>query len=253
MTVPEFYCNQLRKRKPDGIIEGFAKAVLTLSTDIFDGESGDESVLIEIMCTMSNSEIRKICATYQQLFGKRLEQGIREDQNGNFKKLLMILSAGNRDESTTIDLNDARSQANELNKFFSKTQTDEKSIIELLCMKSFAQISLINDEFKKLTGDYLEKAVKKNISDNLKDALIAIIRTSNNVSGYYARRINKAINNHILDNRSLHRLIIVRSEVDLMNVKEEFTRLFRKSLKSCLKDEMSGSYKYALMTLLAEQ
>lgn len=253
MTVPEFYCSQLRKNKADGIIEGFAKAVLTLSTDIFDSEASDESVLIEIMCTMSNNEIRKICATYQQLFGKRLEQGIREDKTGNFKKLLKVLAAGNRDESLKVDLNEARSQAKELNKHLSKTMTDEKAIIEMLCLKSFAQIALIVDEFKKLTGNSLEKTVKKNISDNLKDALIAIIRTSKDLSEYYARRVNKAINNYLLDNRSLHQLIIVRSEVDLMDIKKEFNRIFRKTIKSCLEDEISGSYKYALMTLLADQ
>lgn len=257
LSVPEFYCIQLRKNKSDGIVEGFAKVVLNLSTDIsplfFDGESGDESVIIEIMCTMSNNEIRRICATYQQMFGKRLEQGIQEDQNGNFKKLLVILIAGQRDESTDVDLKKAKSQAEQLNKHFSKTITEEKQILEMLCTESFSQIAMINSEYQKLTGSALEKTVKKNISDNLKDALIAIIRTSNNVSEYYARRINKAINNHLLDNRTLHRLIIARSEVDLMDVKEEFTRLFRKTIKSCLKDEISGSYKYALMTLLDEQ
>ena len=252
MTIPELYCQQLHKTKNDGILENFAIAVLSLSTNIFNKEDGDETVLIEIMCTMSNAEIRKICATYQQTFGKRLEQRIREDKNGNFKRLMMILCSGSRDEGLILDSKAAKSDAEALRKHFSKIITDDKPIIDLLSSKSFAQIKLINKEYKKLTRCTLEKSVKKNISDNLKDALIAIIRTSNDRSHYYARRISKAINNYLVENKSLGRLIVARAEIDLIDIKEEFTRIFRKPLKSCLKNEISGSYRYALLTLLDE-
>lgn len=252
IPIPELYCHQFYKTKKDSILENFAVAVLSLSTNIFDGEDGDETVLIEIMCTMSNAEIRKICATYQHMFGKRLEQRIREDKNGNFKRLMIILSAGSRDESVTIDLKAAKSDAEVLQKHFSKIITDEKPIIDLLSTRSYAQIMLISQEYKKLTRSSLEAAVKKNISGNLKEALLAIIRISNNRSNCYARRINKAINNHLIDNRSLSRLIVVRSEIDLMDIKEEFTRIFRKPLKSCFKKDITGSYGHALLTLIGD-
>lgn len=252
MTVPELYCQQLRKTTNDGVIESFAVAVLNLSTDFFDGETSDDNVLIEIMCTMTNSEIRKICATYQQMFGKRLEQGIREGKIGNFKKLLSILSGMSRDESMAADLTAAKVDAEVLHKHFSKLLPSETPVIEMLCARSYSQIKLISDEYRKLAGHSLEKSVKKNSMYNIKDALIAIIRNSNHSSVYYARRINKGIHNYVNDNRSLGRLIIVRSEIDLMDIKQEFSRLFRKNIKSSLKDEISGSYRHALLTLLGE-
>lgn len=251
-SVPELYSQQVHKTRKEGIIENFAIAVLSLSTNFFDGDDGDETVLIEIMCTMSNAEIRKICATYQQMFGKRLEQKIREEKNGNFKRMMTILSAGSRDESEVLDLKAAKSDAETLHKHFDKIITDEKPIIDLFCSKSYAQIKLINQEYKKLTRSSLEKSVKRNISGNVKEGLMAIIRTSKNRSDYYARRLNKSINNHVIDDRSLGRLIVARSEIDLMDIKDEFNRLFRKPLKSCLKHEISGSYKYALLTLLGD-
>lgn len=254
MSIPEFYCRQLRKMKNDGAIENVAIAVLTmnLSTDFFDGDDSDDSVLIEIMCTMSNSEIKKICATYQQLFGKRLEQGIRESKMGNFKKLLKILSAGNRDESTVVDVFAAKTTAEELKKNLEKYSVDEQHLIDVFSGKSFAHLKVVSDEYKKLTGISLEKSVKKKVSDSLRNAFIAIIRTSNNSSKFFARRINKAVNNYSLDDRSLGRLIIVRSEIDLLDIKEEFNRIFRQPLKSCLKGEIAGNYKLALLTLLGE-
>lgn len=252
MSVPELYCQQLRKTTNDGVIESFSVAVLNLSTDFFDGETSDDNALIEIMCTMTNSEIRKICATYQQMFGKRLEQLIRQGKNGNFKKLMCILSGINRDESTAADLTAAKVDAEILHKHFNRLLPSETPVIDMLCARSYSQIKLISDEYRKLARHSLEKSVKKNTSFNVKDGLIAIIRNSNNASVYYARRINKGIHNYLKDNRSLGRLIVVRSEVDLMDIKEEFSRLFRKNIKSSMKDEISGSYRHALLTLLGE-
>lgn len=249
MSIPEFYCRQLRKMKNEGNVT-IAVLTMNLSTDFFDGDDGDDSVLIEIMCTMCNSDIRKICATYQQLFGKRLEQGIRESKTGNFRKLLKILAVGNRDESPVVDIAAAKIDAENLKTNLQKYSVDEKQLIEIFSVKSFLHIKIVSDEFKKITGTSLEKSIKKKTSDSLKKAFLAIIRTANNSPDFFARRINKAINNHSIDDRSLSRLIIVRSEIDLMDVKQEFNRIFRKPLKSCLKGDITGSYKLALLTLL---
>lgn len=255
MPTPEFYCRQLRKTKHDAIVADVAISILTFSTDFHDycdGDKGDDEVLIEIMCAMSNNEIRRICATYQQMFNKRLEQGIRDDKIGNFKKLLQLLAAGSRDESTVVNEESARKDAELLKKYLKNSLTDEMPVIEILCKRSFAQLKAVNQEYKRLTGSSLEKSFKKNFSDSVKDALIAIIRTANNPLEFYARRINKVIIGYSLDSRSLGRLIVVRSEIDLMDIKGEFNQIFRKSLKSCLKHEISGSYKHALLTLLGD-
>lgn len=254
MPIPEFYCRQLRKMKHDGIIGDVAVAVLTFSTDFHDYLSGDgdDEILIQIMCTMSNADIRKICVTYQHLYGKRLEQNIREEKAGNFKKILKILSAGKRNESMVLDLNAAKVDAEALRKNFKKSLPDEKPIIELLSTKSFAQIKLICEEYKKLSKISLEKSVKSSFSDSLKDALVAIIRNSLNPLDFYARRINKGINNFIHDDHLLGQLIIARCEIDLMDIKYEFNRTFRKTIKSSLKHEISGNYKYAILALLGD-
>jgi Annexin len=133
-----------------------------------------------------------------------------------------------------------------------KQSADLNSIIEILSLRSYAQIKVINIEYKKLYGNNLEKDIKRKVNDSLKDALLAIVRTSNSPTEFYARRINKAINNFLQDDRSLGRLIVVRCEIDMMDIKTEFSRLFRKSIKSCLHNEITGSHKLALLLLLAD-
>lgn len=252
MSSQQLYCHQLRKTRNDGIIENVATAILSLTTDLCETDkTSDDDVLIEVLCTMSNAEIRKILATYQQMYGKRLEQSIREDKSGKFKKLLKLLSECKRNESLITSQRTAKDDAETIYK--SLKQKDENAIIEVLSSRSFPEVKAVNVEYKKLTGGRcLEKEIKKKTSDALKDALLAIVRTSNSPLEYYARRLNKSINNFLVDDRTLGRLIVVRCEIDLMDMKQEFARIFRKSIKSCLKDEISGSYRHALLLLLDE-
>jgi hypothetical protein len=254
MNTTEFHCRQLKKMKNDGTVGNVAVAVLTLnmSTDVFEDNGTDDSVLIEIMCTMKNCEIKKICATYHQIYGKRLEQAIRENKAGSFKTLLKILSAGDRDESLIVDLEAARIDVESLKRNFERFSCNDEILIKIFTTKSFLHLKIVAEEFSKLTGNKLEKSIKKNTSGSFKKALLAIIRTAINPPEFFARRINKAIINHILDNRSLGRMIIVRSEIDLMDIKFEFNRIFRKSLMSCLKGNVGGSYRDALMVLMGE-
>lgn len=252
MSTPELYCRHLKKSKNDDFFENVTLAVIASSADFLDSDSGDDNVLIEFLCTSSNAEIRKLCATYQQLFSKRLEHGIREDKSGSVKKMLSSLAAAKRNECFAPDLKAAADDAEALKSFFKNNKHDETPVIEMMCSRSFAQIRLISVEYKKLTRKSLVKSVKKNMIGPVKVALIAIIRTANNRNEYYARLINKAINNYLLEDRTLGRVIVARSEVDLMNIKEEFHRLFRMPIKSFLKDEIRGSYKHALFALLGE-
>ena len=181
---------------------------------------------------------------------KRLDSYTHICLKDNFKKLLKILSEGNRDESLIVDIAGAKKDAETLKKNFERSSTDEKQLIEIFSMKSFGHINIIRCEFKKITGKSLEHSIKKCVTDSLKKAVLAIVRNANNPSEFFARCIKKAIDNHILDERSLGRMIIVRSEIDLMDIKEEFNRIFRKPLMSCFKGDISGSYREALLTLL---
>lgn len=251
LPVPVFYCSHLKKANAEKLVESITLAVLTMSIDL-DEEMIENEILIEMMCVQTNGEIRRFLATYQQVFNKRLEHDLREDKSGNFKKLLQILCEFSRDESGTTDLKAAATEAAQLQKIFKKSSVDKKTILEMLATRSFQQIKLIGEEYERLTKVPLDKAIKKNISDSLKKALVAIVRFARNPSEYYARRINKALGNHQMDERAISRLIVARSEVDLLDIKDEFKRIFRKTLKSSIAENTKGSLRNALLTLAGE-
>lgn len=90
------------------------------------GEGTDEDVLIEVMCGLPNNDIRAINIMYGRIFGKSLEDELRGDTSGCFKRVMVSLSTGNRDESMVTDVNSARIDAQSLkNAGISRTGTDE--------------------------------------------------------------------------------------------------------------------------------
>lgn len=205
------------------------------------GTGTDENVLIEVMCTMSNAEIREICFTYQRMFGQTLENHLRSDTSGSMKRLMTSLSVGGRDESMVTDVNAARIDAESLKRAgIDKFGTDESEFNRILCLRNYEQLKLICQEYQRLTGNSLEKDIKREFSGDIEDALLAIIRVANNRPEFFARRLHKSMAGLGTDDRSLIRLCVTRSEIDMVDVKDEFQRYYGKSLKSFIKGDTSG-------------
>lgn len=249
------------KSETSGNFERLLIALLTPTAELYcvelhDAMAGlgtDEDVLIEVMCTMSNREIREIGALYVRMFGYPLEHQLRSDTSGHMKRLMTSLSVGGRDESMVTDVNQARADAQALQSAgVGRWGTDESEFNRILCLRNYEQIKLICQEYQKLTGNPLEKDIKREFSGDIEDALLAIIRVANNRPEFFARRLHKSMAGLGTNDRSLIRLCVTRCEIDMMDIKDEFQRHYGKSLKSFIKGDTSGHYKHALFALCGE-
>ena len=217
------------------------------------GEGTDEDVLTEVMCGLPNKDIRAINNVYSQIFGKTLEQALREDTSGCFKRIMVSLSTGNRDESMVVDPQAARIDAQALkNAGISRMGTDESEFNRILCLRNYSQIKLIAEEYEKLTGHTLEKDIKKEFSGDIEDALVSVLRAALNRPEFFAKRLYKAMAGIGTNDRDLIRLVVTRCEIDMVDIKEEFQKKYGKSLKSFIKGDTSGDYKHALYALIGE-
>lgn len=242
MPISEFYIRQLCWTV-DGFFDNIAGNFFNLRSNSYDRNN---RILIEILCAMSNHEIREITATFKSMANRELYSEFRWNEDSSFRKILTILVAGNRDESSTTvtsaDLLAAEFDAEMMRKNFKKT------VKKILCNKSFSQIKLISIEYQKLTGKTLEAVVRENYTDNVKNALVTIIRISNSPSEYYARRIKKAIDQFIYDDRSLGRLLVARYGTDLKDIQQDFERIFGKPLHRAI--PKASDYRYVLLKML---
>lgn len=217
------------------------------------GEGTDEDVLIEVMCGLPNRDIRAINHVYGQLFGKTLEDALRDDTSGCFKRIMTSLSTGNRDESMIVDPNQARLDAQGLKDAgIGRIGTDESEFNRILCLRNYEQIKLIAQEYAQLTGHTLEKDIKKEFSGDIEDALVAVLRVALNRSEFFARRLHNSMSGLGTNDRDLIRLVVTRCEIDMVDIKEEFQKKYGKPLKSFIKGDTSGDYKHALYALIGE-
>lgn len=249
------------KRKFSGEIRDLIIALLTPTNEFYTRELYDalnqtgteEDTLIQILVTLSNREIYDVSQRYLKYYEKTLEKDLRAETSGNFKKLLISLSNGTRDESFIIDLYAARVDALELKRAgVDKWGTDASTFNRILCLRNYDQIRLIAQEYEYITGHSLEKDIRKEFSGDIQDGLLAIIRHSNNRAEFFARCLYKTMAGIGTNDKALIRLVATRCEIDMMDIKEEFQQKYGKSLKSFIKGDTSGNFRKTLLKLIGE-
>uniref|UniRef100_A0AAF5D0S4 Annexin n=1 Tax=Strongyloides stercoralis TaxID=6248 RepID=A0AAF5D0S4_STRER len=216
-----------------------------------EGLGTNENILIEIMTSRTNSQIRDIKNAYKYLYNVELESDIRGDTSGYFKRLLVALSTGYRDESNYIDINNAQQSAKSLySAGEGRLGTDESTFLSILCSQNFAQLNLVFEEYHKLTGRTIDVAIKNEFSGDIKDALLALYHIITNRPGYFALQLENSMKGFGTRDKDLIRLVVTRCEIDMVDIRNEFQRMYGRSLEKTIEGDTSGSYKNALITLV---
>ncbi|XP_063531217.1 annexin B9-like isoform X1 [Cydia strobilella] len=247
------------KSETSGKFEDILVALMTplpqfYAKELHDAVAGigtDEDVLIEVMCTMSNHEIQVIKQAYNAMYGTLLEDDLRGDTSGNFKRLMTSLSMGNRSEEFHVNQErareDARSllQAGEL-----RLGTDESVFNAVLCSRSFTQLAAIFQEYQFLTGHDIDDAIKAEFSGDMEKALRAIVKVVRNKPLFFAERLHKSMKGMGTNDRQLIRVMVTRCELDLGDISDMFQAKYGESLQSWIEGDCSGHYKKTLLGLL---
>lgn len=217
------------------------------------GTGTDESSLVEILCTRSNDEILKIKAAYKLKFKSDLEHDLVGETSGHFKRLLVSLSTGNRTESPTVDLAKAKQDAQELfTAGEKKLGTDESVFNQILCTRSAEHIRAVAAEYAKISKNTLEKAIDSEMSGDLKNGMLAVLHAITNKQKYFAERLHWSMKGLGTHDDTLIRLMVSRCDVDMVQIMEEFKRLYGKTLESFIADDTSGDYKNLLLALVGK-
>ncbi|OWR45385.1 annexin isoform 2 [Danaus plexippus plexippus] len=229
-----------------------------------EGMGTDESVLVEILCTRTKPEIAEIVQAYERLYNRPLAEHMCSETSGDFRRLLTLIvtshAQGARDEETGVDPARAAEAAQQLYEAGeAKWGTDEEIFNKILAHESFAQLQLVFEEYKNIAGRTIEQAIKAEVDGELKDALSAIEFVSGNHSrllagdtfsdcmggsdqlmlecvqcsaSWFAARLRGAMQGLGTDDRTLIRVVVSRSEVDLGRIKEQYERMYDKTLES---------------------
>ncbi|XP_015438810.1 PREDICTED: annexin B11-like isoform X3 [Dufourea novaeangliae] len=230
MPLPQYYAKELH--------------------DAMTGVGTDECVLIEVLCTMSNHEIRVIKQAYEALYGRTLEDDLKGDTSGNFKRLMVSLCCANRDESFDVDPAAAVEDAKELLRAGElRFGTDESTFNAILVQRNVPQLRQIFQEYENITGHAIDNAIENEFSGDVKKGLLAIVKCVKNRPAFFAEQLYKSMKGLGTDDDRLIRLVVTRCEVDMGEIKEVFRQQYNESLEDFISGDCSGHYKKCLLAL----
>ncbi|XP_062330784.1 annexin A11b isoform X1 [Osmerus eperlanus] len=214
------------------------------------GAGTDEACLIEILTSRSNAEIKEICQIYKTEYGKTLEDAISNDTSGHFRRLLISLCQGNRDERETVDIAMAKQDAQKLYAAGeNKVGTDESQFNVILCARSKPHLRAVIHEYQQMCGRDIEKSICREMSGNVESGMVAVVKCIRNTPAYFAERLHKAMQGAGTMDRTLIRIMVSRSEVDMLDIRQVYVQTYGKSLYTHISGDTSGDYKKMLLKL----
>lgn len=214
------------------------------------GAGTDEACLIEILSSRSNAEIREINQIYKTTYKKSLEDSIKSDTSGHFRRLLISLAQGNRDERENVDVSLAKQDAQALYAAGeNKLGTDESKFNAILCARSKSHLRTVFYEYQKMCGRDIESSISREMSGDLESGMLAVVKCIKNTSGYFAWRLYKSMKGVGTKDRTLIRIMVSRSEVDMLDIRQEYVKNYGKSLYTHIHGDTSGDYRKLLIKL----
>uniref|UniRef100_A0A8C5Y975 Annexin n=1 Tax=Microcebus murinus TaxID=30608 RepID=A0A8C5Y975_MICMU len=218
--------------------------------DAISGIGTDEKCLIEILASRTNEQIHQLVAAYKDAYERDLEADIIGDTSGHFQKMLVVLLQGTREEDDVVsedlvqqDVQDLY-EAGEL-----KWGTDEAQFIYILGNRSKQHLRLVFDEYLRTTGKPIEASIRGELSGDFEKLMLAVVKCIRSTSEYFAERLFKAMKGLGTRDNTLIRIMVTRSELDMLDIREIFRTKYEKSLYSMIKHDTSGEYKKALLKL----
>ncbi|KAM3867374.1 annexin A5a [Diretmus argenteus] len=212
------------------------------------GAGTDDEVLIEILASRTPEQIKNINKIYKKEFSSKLEKDVCGDTSGHYQKLLVILLQASRDEG--VDEEKIEKDAKDLYAAGEgKFGTDEDKFITILGNRSTEHLRKVFDAYKKVAGSDIEDSIKGETTGNLENLLLAVVKCARSVPAYFAEALYGSMRRAGTDDKTLMRIMVSRSEVDMLDIKDSFKKMYGASLHTTIQEDTEGDYRKALLYL----
>ena len=240
----------------------FLELMLGLYTDIYEydadqchkaieGLGTNEDTLIEIIGTRPGWMIKKVKEIYKNKYKVELEDDVKGDTSGNFRKLLISLLQCSRSENKNPDKEKCTKIAEDLyNAGEKKLGTDEQIFNKYFGTTSPSELMIIAREYHRLYGNSLMKAIDNEFSGDIKKLIKTIFYANISPSEYFATRIREAVKGLGTNEKILNRVIITRNEIDIKLIKQFYKLLYQRDMVEDIKSDTSGDYRKLLVALI---
>uniref|UniRef100_A0A3B4ZDH6 Annexin n=1 Tax=Stegastes partitus TaxID=144197 RepID=A0A3B4ZDH6_9TELE len=195
------------------------------------GAGTEEACLIDILASRSNAEIKTINAFYKKEYEKNLEDAVCGDTSGMFQRVLVSLL------TEIYEAGEAR------------WGTDEVKFLTVLCVRNQKHLLRVFEEYQKISGRSIEDSIKREMSGSLEDVFLAIVKCIRSKPAFFAERLYKSMKGLGTTDTILIRIMVARAEIDMLDIKAQFLKMYGKTLYSFIKGDTSGDYRKILLEL----
>uniref|UniRef100_A0A672KZB8 Annexin n=1 Tax=Sinocyclocheilus grahami TaxID=75366 RepID=A0A672KZB8_SINGR len=225
----------------------------------------DEATIVEVIAKRSNAQRQQIKAAYQQSAGKDLAADLKKALKSDFEEVVLALlltppeydafemkraMKATRSEDRNIDDGMAKSDAKALFEAGeNRIGTVCSVLIDILTNRSEAQLCKILQYYGQFSKDGLAKDLEGELSGNFEDCLMTLVKSALNKHAYFAERLKLAMKGLGTDTDTLTRILVSRSEIDLLKIMQEYKRMYGKSLQEDLLKETKGDYEKIVLAL----
>ncbi|XP_057218825.1 annexin A1-like [Triplophysa rosa] len=210
----------------------------------------NEDVLSEILGTRTKNEIEALKRSFKEVNGQLLEEEIKSEVKGDLETTLVALCKGTRSEDRNIDDGLAKSDAKALFEAGeNRIGTVCSVLIDILTTRSEAQLCKIFKYYGELSKDGVAKDLEGELSGNMEDCLMTLVKAAWNKPAYFAEKLHLAMKGMGTNTDTLTRIIVGRSEIDLLKIIQEYKKMYGKTLQEQILKETNGDYEKIMMAI----
>lgn len=109
------------------------------------------------------------------VYERPLAEHLCSETSGDLRRLLTLIITGTRDESNEVDTGRARETAEELYaNGEGQLGTTESTFSKVLAHENFKQLQQIFEEYKDVSGNTIEQALRHELDGDYLDALLSV-------------------------------------------------------------------------------
>ncbi|XP_010614754.1 annexin A9 isoform X2 [Fukomys damarensis] len=207
-----------------------------------------EDVAMEILTTRAPPQLQECLAAYKHSFQVEAEEDIKSETSSILRDLLLALAKGGRESySGIIDYNLAEQDVQALQQV--ERPRPEGPWVRIFTQRSPQHLLRVRDLYQWRMGRALEEAVRDRFHGRAQAALLSLASVVRNTPLYFADKLHRALQGTEPNYQDLMRILVSRSEIDLLSIRAEFRKKFGKSLYSALQGAVKGDCGQALLAL----
>ncbi|CAI0560243.1 unnamed protein product [Linum tenue] len=207
-------------------------------------------VMVEMACATSPHHLQSVKQIYCTLFDSSLEEDIATHISFPLRKLLGALVRSYRYDKELVDMNFANSEAAKLREAIKTKRLDHDDVVYILSTRNKYQLKTTFELYKQRFGNPIDQDLKEYGEGDLESLLRAAVQCIYCPSKHFAEVIRTSVSGLGTDEKSLTRAIVTRAEIDLLRIREEYTKMFGTNLEDAITGDTSGDYKHFLKTLV---